>query len=142
MIKEALRIHPAVGMLLEREVPSSGAHIGGIWLPGGTVVGINPWVASRNESLHPEPERFRPERWLDADTDQMRRMEQGSLAFGAGSRTCTGKAISLVEISKVVPELLRCFDFQLADPDAAPMLHDFFFVWQSDVRCRITQRAG
>lgn len=92
--------------------------------------------------LYTEPERFLPERWLDADAEQLKRMEHGSLAFGAGSRTCTGKAISLVEISKVVPELLRRFDFQLADPDAEPVLHDVFFVWQSDVRCAISQRAG
>jgi len=33
--------------------------------------------------------------------------------FGGGARTCIGKNISLLEISKVVPQLYRQFDFEL-----------------------------
>ena len=31
--------------------------------------------------------------------------------FGAGSRTCLGKNISLLEINKVLPQIVRNFDF-------------------------------
>jgi cytochrome P450 len=40
VIKEALRMHPAVGMLLERVVPEGGAEVAGTWLPGGVIVGM------------------------------------------------------------------------------------------------------
>lgn len=81
VVKEALRIHPAVGLLLERLVPAGGADIGGVWLPEGTVIGINPWVAARDRSVYGEDVyAFRPERWLEADTAQLRLMERNFLA--------------------------------------------------------------
>jgi len=40
-------------------------------------------------------------------------VEKYFFAFGMGSRTCIGKNISLLEISKLVPQLLRNFDFVL-----------------------------
>lgn len=43
---EALRLHPAVGMSLPRTTPKGGATIAGKYLPGGSVVGANPWSAS------------------------------------------------------------------------------------------------
>ncbi|KAG8165886.1 hypothetical protein KVR01_004438 [Diaporthe batatas] len=81
VVKEAMRIHPAVGLLLERVVPRDGADIGGVWLPGGTVIGMNPWVAARDPSVYGEDAySFRPERWLEADTAQLKLMERNFLA--------------------------------------------------------------
>jgi cytochrome P450 len=44
VIKEAMRLHPSTGMIMERHVPSGGATICGQRIPGGTIVGINQWV--------------------------------------------------------------------------------------------------
>jgi cytochrome P450 len=35
------------------------------------------------------------------------------MPFGLGSRTCLGKHISLLEIGKLIPRLVRNFDFEL-----------------------------
>jgi cytochrome P450 len=50
VIKEALRLHPAVGLLLERIVPTGGLQLpnGGPFLPAGTIVGANPWIIHRH----------------------------------------------------------------------------------------------
>jgi cytochrome P450 len=40
-------------------------------------------------------------------------VEKYVLAFGMGSRTCIGKNISLLEMSKLVPQLVRKFEFRL-----------------------------
>ena len=44
VVKEAMRLHPSVGFLMERHTPPQGATICGQYVPGGTIVGINPWV--------------------------------------------------------------------------------------------------
>lgn len=49
VIKEGLRIHPAVGLLLERVVPPGGAEFGGVWLPEGTVVGVS--ISAKHDAL-------------------------------------------------------------------------------------------
>lgn len=40
--------------------------------------------------------------------------------FGLGSRTCLGKNISILEISKLIPRIVRDFDFQLEGAAATP----------------------
>ena len=83
VVKEALRMHPAVGFLLERVVPRGGAEVCGTWLAEGTVVGINPWVVARdNEVYGKDSEEFRPERWLTAGEQQLKMMERNNLAVG------------------------------------------------------------
>jgi len=81
-ITEALRVHPATGFILEREVPSGGAEIAGTFVPAGTVVGINAWVMHANKQVFGEDaERFRPERWL-GDDEKIREMKRCHLTVG------------------------------------------------------------
>jgi cytochrome P450 len=50
VIKEALRMHPATGLPMQRIVPPEGTTIAGRFIPGGSSVGINAWVAHQNQS--------------------------------------------------------------------------------------------
>lgn len=113
VIKEALRMHPATGLPLWRVVPTAGVEIAGHLFPGGTNIGVNTWVAHNNPTIFPRPEEFRPERWLESNEGQVKKMEAYWMPFGLGSRTCLGKHISLLEIGKVIPRLVREFDFEL-----------------------------
>jgi len=70
---EALRLHPAAGMNLPRVVPESGATVCGLFVPAGTVVGVNPWVIHRQEEVFGDDvETFRPERWMGEDKGDLR----------------------------------------------------------------------
>lgn len=81
------------------------------------MVGINAWVAHKNQEIYgPDVEDFRPERWLEAEPEALSEMERYFLAFGNGSRTCIGKNISLLGINKLIPYVIRNFDFELHDP--------------------------
>lgn len=117
-IKEAFRVHPAPGLPMERIVPPQGAEIAGRFIPGGTIVGCSAWVYHRNKSIFGEDaDVYRPERWLvdesldrEKEDARIKEMTGTMLQFGMGSRTCIGKNISLLEIYKLVPSLLRAFD--------------------------------
>lgn len=110
VVTEALRLHPAVGLPLERVTPAGGAVLSGLHVPAGVIVGCSAWVLHRNEIFGPEPDAFRPERWIESPPKQLQLMQNSLLAFGGGSRTCIGKNISLLEIYKVVPLILRNFE--------------------------------
>ncbi|KAF3764092.1 putative cytochrome P450 pisatin demethylase [Cryphonectria parasitica EP155] len=113
-LKEALRIHPATGLPLWRQVPSGGVTLCGTYFPPGTNVGVNSWVAHQNQEIWgSDAHTFRPERWIDAPEEKLREMNAFFMPFGLGSRTCIGKNISLLEISKVIPHLIRKFDLSL-----------------------------
>jgi len=86
--KEAMRLHPSVGLLLERHVPADGTTLCGKHIPGGTIVGINPWTLQHDPKVFPNPEAFDPERWLEtgSNKEQLAVMEKHFFSFGAGSR--------------------------------------------------------
>ncbi|RSL94996.1 hypothetical protein CDV31_014094 [Fusarium ambrosium] len=118
VIKEALRMHPATGLILGRVVPPAGATLAGQYFPPGTIVGINSWVAHANQDVFgPDVDVFRPERWLEEEEVVKKRdayfmaLKIMASQFGQGSRTCIGKNISIMELSKVLPEIIRHFDF-------------------------------
>ncbi|OOQ90429.1 putative P450 monooxygenase [Penicillium brasilianum] len=138
-IKEALRLHAAVGQILSRVVPEGGAHIAGRHFPQGTVVGVNAWVVHTDENIWgKDVHEFRPERWL-VDKEQVAFMDQNYLAFGAGSRTCIGKNISFLEMTKLLPQLVRRFDF-VAAGDSQWTTSSGWFVKQS-VQVKVIERA-
>lgn len=116
-IKEGLRIHPALGQILPRVVPTGGVVIAGTFVPEGTIVGCNAWTMHRDPSIYgADADQYRPERWLEASQEQLSRMEGSFFAFGAGTRVCIGRNIAFLELSKVIPELFRRFEMSIVDP--------------------------
>lgn len=116
-VKESFRLHPAGGAIMERVVPPGGARIGGYEVPGGTIVGCNPYPVQRDPELFgPDPDAFRPERWLpgedagSADKQKVKDMWAAMLHFGGGAHTCMGKYVSLLEIYKISVSLIREFE--------------------------------
>ncbi|KAI9654563.1 MAG: hypothetical protein M1831_005324 [Alyxoria varia] len=151
VIQESFRLFPAVGLLLERQVPQAGAIVWGERVPAGTIVGCNAWVLHRRPDVFGEDaQEFRPERWLEADAKKLKEMKAAMFHFGAGSRSCIGKNISILEVYKLVPNLLRHFKVCLAfnllqtltftDPAKDWQLTDWWFVRQHDFHVKFEKR--
>ncbi|KAH7112072.1 cytochrome P450 [Dendryphion nanum] len=128
VIKESLRIHPAVGTILPRVAPQGGLKLAGTYIPEGTEVGANAWVLHYSKNIFGEDAAvYRPERWLEPkDENDVR--ESMMFAFGGGSRSCLGKNISLLEMTKVLPQIVRKFDFNF-DHTKAPNSYCAWFVY-------------
>lgn len=138
-VNEAIRLHPPFCLPFERIVPREGMLLGdGHFLPGGTVVGMNPWVVNRHRPTFGEDaDVWRPGRWL-VGADRYRGMEQSVLTvgiqdfffvtsavlsvfvyqFGAGRRICLGKNIALLELKKLTAALVLNYEVC----DVAPLV--------------------
>ncbi|OLN95806.1 Pisatin demethylase 9 [Colletotrichum chlorophyti] len=118
VIKEGLRIFPPVVGQMSKEVPKGGDLFKGVYLPEGTRIGYCAWgIFRRADVWGSDAEIFRPERWLEADADKLRRMEGTlELVFGYGRWQCLGRNVALMELNKVLVELLRRFELTLVDP--------------------------
>ena len=79
--------------------------------------------------MFPKPDCFLPERWIESGADRLKEMEASFFAFGAGSRTCIGKNISLLEMSKIVPLLLREYKISLAHPEKEWVVRNKWYVF-------------
>lgn len=150
VIRESLRLHSAVGLPLWRVVPDGGVEVAGHFIPAGTNVGVNPWVAHRNQEVWgADAEDFRPERWLEAQAEagagrkeRLQRMEAYHVSFGLGSRTCIGRHISILEMTKLVPRLLRDFEFELVRPEDGMKCDDIFFVLPRNLWVSVKEKEG
>ncbi|CAK7221894.1 hypothetical protein SBRCBS47491_004685 [Sporothrix bragantina] len=138
-IKEGMRLHPSVGLTLPRHVPAGGCQIAGAWFPEGTRVGVNAAVVHRNRDIFGnDADNFNPDRWFGPDAA---RMDRYMFQFGGGSRTCIGKNISLCEMYKMIPELLRAYHIELVHPEHEWTTHNYWFNKPSNVETRVTARA-
>lgn len=141
VMKEAMRCHPGVSYPLERLVPAGGVELCGVRLKEGTNVAVNPVVVHHDSSIYgQDADIFRPERWLEADPEKVKAMDRTLLTFGYGTRSCIGKNISIMEMGKFVPQILRQFDLFWASDKPDWMVKTYWFAKQSDMYVRFQSR--
>jgi cytochrome P450 len=58
-----------------------------------------------------------------------------------GVRTCIGKNISIMEMGKLVPQILRQFDIEWASSEPCWRVHTYWFARQSGLLVRMKLRA-
>jgi cytochrome P450 len=110
-VKETLRIRPVI-IDVARKL-TAAATIGGYELPAGSfVVPAIAGVHLRGD-LYPDPEEFRPERFLDGKADTY-----AWIPFGGGVRRCAGAAFAEFEMRIVLREFVT--RAALKAPDPAP----------------------
>ncbi|KAI1304020.1 cytochrome P450 [Xylaria venustula] len=150
-IKEAFRMYPAAGLPLERIVPEPGVDIAGHYVRGGTIVGCSAWLIHRRpEIFGADVDVYRPERWLvdeslpEAQREErerrVREMNGHMFQFGMGARTCIGKNISLLEMYKLVPSLLRRFEIRFKDPSQEWKTVNAWFIKQQNFKTLFERR--
>jgi cytochrome P450 len=114
VIREGMRLFPALTHPMERLVPAGGANIAGIFIPQGTSVGCLQLAMHLNKKVFGEDAKvFRPERWLEASAEQLRVMEMAHIGFGRGRRVCIGQHIAVMEMKKVIPTMLMNFEVRV-----------------------------
>jgi cytochrome P450 len=108
-VKETLRSRPVI-VDVGRKLTAPTA-IGGHALPAGTFVLAAIAALHYREDSFPEPEAFRPERFLEARTDNY-----AWIPFGGGVRRCIGAAFAEYEMRTILREFAERADLSPADP--------------------------
>jgi len=97
VMSETLRWGVPVPLALPHRLTEDDVYAG-YHIPKGTLVFGNVWNMVRNPEVYPEPEAFRPERFLaPADEPAARRRDPRNYVFGFGRRRCPG--VHLIEQS-------------------------------------------
>jgi len=99
-IQETLRLRPVISIVLRKL--TEPVEIGGYELPAGVSVAPCVYLAHRNPEVYPEPDRFRPERFLDNPPGTYT-----WIPFGGGVRRCLGASFAQFEMAVVLRELVR-----------------------------------
>jgi cytochrome P450 len=106
---ETLRIYP-VGMLTFPRVATSTIDVTGYLLKPGTVVVGAIYLTHRRKEIYPEPDQFKPERFLER-----RYSPYEYLPFGGGARRCIGMAFAQFEMKLVIRRILSSVELALTE---------------------------
>ena len=99
VIKETARLHPIVPIVARYlEVPT---RIGDFDLPAGSVAAPCIYLTHRRPDVWPDPETFKPERFIDRRVDPY-----AFFPFGGGVRHCLGAAFATYEMKIVLARVL------------------------------------
>jgi len=107
ILSESLRLSPPLANTqrqLTAELPT-----GSYTLPPGTLVTPCAFLIHRRPDLYPEPDKFRPERFLDAPP-----IPRAWMPFGGGARRCLGAGFARHQMNLILCRLSERLDFEAA----------------------------
>ena len=126
VIKETLRLHPPVPLLLPREC-SEKCEINGYEISPESKVMVNVWAIGRDPDNWFEAEKFYPERFFDQSMD-FKGTDFELIPFGAGRRICPGMTFGVAAIELTLANLLFHFDWRMPNgekPETLDMSESF-----------------
>lgn len=101
VVKETLRVRPVVPEVFR--APTEQADLGGYTFPRGTQLAASILLVQLDPELYPpDPQAFRPERFLDGAPEPYT-----WVPFGGGVRRCLGAAFATLEMKVVISTILR-----------------------------------
>jgi cytochrome P450 len=127
IVKETSRMVPGAFCRLGRIAPDEDLRCGQYTIPAGTSISMSTWIQHNDSSIFPEPQIFKPERWMADGTDRAS-LERYLVPFSKGSRACLGINLAQVEMYLTLATLIRRFDFELFETDRSDveLAHEFF----------------
>lgn len=111
-INEVLRLRPSIPNIIVRHVMKP-IEISGVRYEPGMDLWASSYLVNRDRKVYPDPDAFRPERFLDS--------KPGTytwIPFGGGRIRCLGDKIALVEMKSMIREVLT--QLELHRPDSKP----------------------
>jgi len=115
VIKETLRMHPPVALVVPR-VTRSDIKLKGYDIPAKTTVHINAWAIQRDPKFWESPEEFLPERFENSEVD-FKGQDSQFIPFGFGRRGCPGMNFGTASVEYMLANLLYWFDWKLPETD-------------------------
>lgn len=113
VVREGLRLHPPLPLLVPRETIES-CEMMGYEIPPKTTVFVNALAIATDPKSWESPDEFQPERFLNSTVD-FRGQDFEFLPFGAGRRVCPGINFGVVLIELALANLLNRFDWTLPE---------------------------
>ncbi|RJE18137.1 Cytochrome P450 [Aspergillus sclerotialis] len=111
VVNEAMR-HTYSMMRLPRVARTEQLKYEKYIIPAGTPVSMSSHFVHMDPNLFPEPETFKPERWVIA-AEKKENLTKFIVSFTRGSRACIGMHLTYVELYQAIAILARRFDIEL-----------------------------
>lgn len=111
VLHEVLRLAPPIQQIVPREVVKE-VEIGGVRYQPGDRLWASAYLLNREEHNYPEPDAFKPERFLG-----VKPASHTWIPFGGGHTRCLGDRVALMELKATLTALLTTCDVERADTE-------------------------
>ncbi|KAH7854493.1 hypothetical protein Vadar_014436 [Vaccinium darrowii] len=111
VVKETLRLHPAIPFLLPRNAMEDSSYMG-YQIPKNTQVLVNAWAIGRDTESWDDPLSFKPERFLGKNIEYKGQHFE-LIPFGSGRRICVGFALAQRVVPLALANLIQSFDWEV-----------------------------
>ncbi|KAJ6585088.1 cytochrome P450 [Mycena capillaripes] len=142
--REIMRWRPMVPLGVPHATSEDDVYKG-YFIPKGTIVLSNIWAMVHDESIYPNPEKFSPERFFNADGQL--NANDNILSFGFGRRICVGRHAADATVWAVMVSVLSVFNIAKAKDSTGKEI-DIKLVYSDDAvsrplpfKCSITPRS-
>ncbi|KAK1294399.1 Obtusifoliol 14-alpha demethylase [Acorus calamus] len=118
-IKEALRLHPPLIMLLRsshNDFTVKNREGVEYDIPKGDIIATSPAFANRLPHIYKEPDRYDPDRFAPGREEDKAAGQFSYISFGGGRHGCLGEPFAYLQIKAIWSHLLRNFEFELISP--------------------------
>ncbi|XP_076893147.1 corytuberine synthase-like [Bidens hawaiensis] len=125
-IKETLRLHPVVPLLIPRRALEA-CEVMSYTIPQNTQVWVNVWAINHDPKIWEDPHTFKPERFLSSNID-FTGHDYEFLPFGGGRRMCPGLPSVVKSLHTLLASLILDYDWSLPndeDPATLDMAEKF-----------------
>jgi len=143
-IKENLRIHPPVtrnDRLCIKDWVDTAGEFGGLEIKKGTTIRLPYYVIHHNPEFWPEPEIFKPERFLKENAHNIKPFSW--LPFGSGPRQCIGERFAMTEMKIAMVKLLQKFTLETnANSEIKLLDGDMFMYGYPDFSLKFIKRSN
>ncbi|XP_051130110.1 geraniol 8-hydroxylase-like [Andrographis paniculata] len=131
VLKETLRIHPTVPLLVPRS-PSQSSVVGGYTIPKNAMVSINVAYIQKGPHFWNNPLKFNPERFLGSECEFSGNTFH-YLPFGSGRRMCAGLPLAERMLMYFLASLVHSFDWKLPNDQKLDMSETFGMILRKSV---------
>jgi cytochrome P450 len=104
---ESMRLYPPAWVIGRRA--KTDFTIGQYTVPAKSILMMSPWVVHRDARWFPEPEQFKPERWIEPEE----RPKFSYIPFGGGMRVCIGERFAWMEGVLLLATVAQQWRFKL-----------------------------
>ncbi|XP_059633406.1 sterol 14-demethylase [Cornus florida] len=118
-IKEALRLHPPLIMLLRSshsEFSVTTREGKEYDIPKGHIVATSPAFANRLPHIYKDPDMYDPDRFAAGREEDKVAGAFSYISFGGGRHGCLGEPFAYLQIKAIWSHLLRNFELELISP--------------------------